>query len=364
MTASVEKPLAAATAWLADETGPASRWVSNVDAAIEVAEVAGWRVPVLFDGPTAATNSYVAGARSAWLDYALDEALGTRGVAAWSARPVRALAGQTMAAAGFSRCAWFDNPLFSTQLPTPGLAAAVPELDAWARTAAPGRLRLWRNVCRDVDAALADALVQQGWQLLPARRIYLCDPSEPSLWKRSHVRRDHKLLKDADARWVAHDDLREEDLPALRRCFQMVFLEKHSRWNPDFTAQFFERQRRQGPLELVALRWNGALVGVLGLYAQGGWLTTPLIGYDTDAPSSLGLYRRLMARLLLEARERGLRLHYSSGAGEFKRNRGGEPALEYTAADPRGLAPGQRQVFSAIASIVQKAAPPILQRYS
>jgi hypothetical protein len=334
-----------------------------VDAQVDVVVAGGLRVPVLFDGPRAAGNSYVAGARAAWLDYALDEAIGGRPLARFATHPARSLLGGVFRAAGFHRCVWFDNPLFSTQLPASGLAAAVPDLDAWARTSAPGRLRLWRNVCREVDAGLADALATQGWHMLPARRIYLCDPSEPALWKRSHVRRDQKLMKDAEVSWVAHGDLREDDLPALRRCFRAVFMEKHSAWNPDFTAAFFERQRERGPLELVALRWNGALVGVLGLYAQGGWLTTPLIGYDTGAPASLGLYRRLMARLLIEARERGLRLHYSSGAGEFKRNRGGEPALEYTAADIRGLAPGQGQVFAVVAAALRTAAPAILQRF-
>jgi hypothetical protein len=352
-----------ASAWLADAPGPVSGWVANVDANAHVVHAGGLRVPVLVDGPAAFSNSYVAGARSAWLDYALDELIDGRRPARFAALPLRATLGGMLRAAGFHRCAWFDNPLFSTQLPAPGLAGAVPALEAWAAASAPGRLRLWRNVCGAVDGGLSETLVRQGWQMLPARQVYLCDPDDSSLWKRNHVRRDQKLMKDPEVSWVTHEALRESDLPALRRCFRAVFIDKHSAWNPDFTAAFFERQRLHGPLEFVALRWNGALVGVLGLYAQAGWLTTPLIGYDTTAPASLGLYRRLMARLLFEARERGLRLHYSSGAGEFKRNRGGEPVLEYTAADARGLAPGQRHAFAVVARGLRSAAPAILQRF-
>jgi hypothetical protein len=46
--------------------------------------------------------------------------------------------------------------------------------------------------------------------------------------------------------------LRESDLPALRRCFRAVFIDKHSAWNPDFTAAFFS--------EIDALVQSGRLV--------------------------------------------------------------------------------------------------------
>lgn len=362
--------MALITAWPAeDDIRSTSPWVANVDATVRTVEAGARRVPVLLDGPRARRNSYVAGAHASWLDYALDEALG-RGtpwqqrVARTTAWPLRAVASAALHAAGFGACAWIDNPLFSTQLPAPGIAATVPAVDAWLRGNAVGRLGLWRNVCRDVDADLYAALRHAGWTLLPARRVYLCDPQDASLWKRNHVKRDQRLMRDGEAQWVEHAALRPDDLPALRACFRAVFIDKHSRWNPDFTPGFFERQLQRGPLELLALRVGGRPAGILGLYAQGGWLTTPLIGYDTSAPPALGLYRRLMARLLHEARERGLRLHYSSGAGDFKANRGGEPVLEYTAAQPGTLPAARRALFSALSALLRRSVPPVLERFA
>lgn len=356
-------------AWMdADGCVEAAHWVANVDARIVRLRHQESSLPMLLDGPHAAYNSYVAGARAAWLDYAAHEALR-------SASPTRqrllkglaiaplALARAAFAAAGFTRAAWLDNPLFSTQLGSPVLASNVAHWRALALQQATDRLLFWRNVCADVEPVLPSALRADGWRLLPARLVYLCDPSSSDLWKRNHVRRDHKLMRSDGLDWVSHAQLTVEDIPALRRCFRAVFFDKHSALNPDFTDAFFARcLQPDSPLELLALRWQGQLVGVLALYIQHGWLTTPLIGYDTTAPGPLGLYRRLMARLLWEAKDRGLRLHYSSGAGDFKRHRGGEPVLEFTAVHSGALSGPKRWMFEQIADQITQHAPALLMR--
>ena len=355
-------------AWM-DEAPNAAHWVANVDARITRLRHAEHSIPLLIDGPRAAQNSYVAGAQAAWLDYAAHEGLRTLSPAQqrWL-RPISwsgmAMAHQVFAAAGFTQAAWLDNPLFSTQLGSPGLAADVAHWRALARSQAAGRPLFWRNVCSEVEPQLPKALRADGWRLLPARRVYLCDPSGSELWKRNHVRRDHKLMCSEGVDWVPHAQLTAHDIPALRACFRAVFFDKHSALNPDFTEAFFARcLLPDSPLELLALRWQGQLVGVLALYVQHGWLTTPLIGYDTAAPGALGLYRRLMARLLWEAKERGLRLHYSSGAGDFKRHRGGEPVLEYTAVHTGALRGPKRWLFERIADQIDQHAPRLLARH-
>lgn len=360
----------AASTWLdAAAQGQATHWVANVDAQVKRLSVAGVSVPLLMDGPTARLNSYVCGAQAAWCDYALEEALralsGPRLRAAHAiGLPLRASAGALMAAAGMHRAAWIDNALFSTQLHDPHLAALAGAVSNEASLFAGERLLLWRNQCAEVDPALFKALQNSGWVMLPARRIYLCDPSDSGLWKRNHVRKDQRLLDDGAVQWLRPSELREADLAELRACFRTLFIDKHSALNPDFTPAFFERcLKKSDPLELHGLRWKGRIVGVLGLYARHGWLTTPLIGYASDVPAQLGVYRRLMAGLLRAARDRGLKLHYSSGAGEFKRNRGGEPFLEYTAANPHFMPAARRAAFELFARPLRQLAPQILERY-
>jgi hypothetical protein len=60
-------------------------------------------------------------------------------------------------------------------------------------------------------------------------------------------------------------------------------------------------------------------------------MVSPVVGYDTSLPQSLGLYRRLAAVPVLTARECGVPLNLSAGVGRFKRLRGGEAVMEYLA---------------------------------
>jgi hypothetical protein len=141
-----------------------------------------------------------------------------------------------------------------------------------------------------------------------------------------------------------------------------LFIDKHSQLNPDFTPAFFEFCLESGFLDLYALRYQGEVVGVLGLYARNGWLTTPLIGYDTTLPQALGLYRRLMALLYRQAGERQLQLHLSSGADAFKRARGGLGHFEYTAIYADHLPRCRQLALAAFARTMNTLAPRALAR--
>jgi hypothetical protein len=57
-------------------------------------------------------------------------------------------------------------------------------------------------------------------------------------------------------------------------------------------------------------------------------MTTPIVGYDVNAPEQLGLYRLLTACVLEESLSSGLIFHMSAGVGHFKRQRGAFQELE------------------------------------
>jgi hypothetical protein len=308
--------------------------------------------------------SYVGNLLSAWVRYPVDEA--QEKLSPSMRLPVSAAAtalSAAMRAAHLHRAALIDNWLISTNL-----HPNIPATD-WtqAREAAvefwPDRPLAIRSVSAAVDPALTAHLQADGWLLVPARLIYLCNPQDPATFTRGHVRRDRKLLDRQDVEIVGPEGLTAADAAALRRCFRMVFMEKHSGLNPDFSDAYFNLCIDQRYLDLYALRHDGHLMGVVGLLERHGWMTTPLIGYDTAQPSALGLYRRLMALLLDKARDSQVQLHYSSGAGQFKTARGGVPAMEYTALYVRHLPWRQRQAAQIFATLLQRFAEPVLRRF-
>ncbi len=341
-------------------------WVANADVAVESIAIAGQQVPLTLLRGTPATNTYVASLHAAWVSYPIAEVVtrATRWQRSQAAAALALAAPLTglLAASGLHRAVLVGNHLLSTNLHPVWNRSDIRQATAELITRFPARPLALRNVCPAVDPLLCEALTASGWQLVPARRIYLVDPRDPAVWKHNHLKRDRKLLHGKDLALAGPADIPGSELPTLRALFRQLFLDKHCALNPDFTPEFFALCQQQRFLDLHALRLDGRAVGVLGVHERDGWVTTPLIGYDTTLPQQLGIYRRLMALLYEEAQRRGCRLHLSSGAGSFKAGRGGEPHLEYTAVFTRHLNLARRLAGDAFTGLLQRFAPRVLER--
>jgi Acetyltransferase (GNAT) domain len=350
----------------ADEAAPsalAAHWVANSSSRLSALSTSAGALPLTFTERSAANEAYVASLRSAWVRYPAFEA--SRALRPSLPEPLARIAlsplDALIVAAGLDRTVIVSNRLVSTNLHTPGLAEDVPHLADALHARFPDRPFALRNVCAAVDPALPSALRRAGWALLPARLVYCCHPRDPALWQRNRVRQDAKLLDHDAVEVIGADALMPTDIPRLRWLYAQVFLLKHSRLNTDYTEAFFADALRTGALDLRALRHEGRLIGVIGLVRQHGWVTTPMLGVDPQAANEAP-YRRLMALLLRLARENGDQLHYSAGAGEFKRARGGEPVIEYTAVFGRHLAAPRRAALAALSVVLISLAPRLLAR--
>jgi len=346
-----------------------NHWVSNVHSDIESVDIAGHSYPVTLLNNSDWQESYVASPRSTWLRYARQEAIrhvapGFAGIMKAASCLIFGPLSALMHASKLDEAAIIGNYLISTNLYPQWNARDIADLTDNMRQRHTDRPLMIRNICPEVSPELTDNLTAQGWKMLPSRMIYLCDPQQKTVWKHNHVKQDVKLLADGQVDIVHQEHLKSCDLHDLRDVFRQLFIDKHSHLNPDFSPAFFELCLETGFLELIGLRWQGRWVGILGLYVhpESGWITTPLIGYDTSLPQELGLYRRLMALLLQQAKERECRLHYSSGASQFKRARGGVPALEYTAVYDDHLPKQQKKYSGIFIKLFQQCAPGMLKR--
>ena len=345
------------------------QWVANTVCDVSSIEIHGRHYPVTLQTQNDWQTSYVVSPRSAWLRYARQEALRQLSPPlAALAKPLSSLllcplAG-LMSASRLDQAAQVANYMMSTNLYQAWMPDEVRQLTEKLCATYPQRPLLIRNICAAVCPEIQQNLLRQGWEMIPARMIYTCDAQEKSVWKHNHVRQDARLLHDGQVELIPHHAIRREDLAPLRQVFRQLFIDKHSYLNPDFTDSFFELCLETQFLEFTGLRYQGRWAGIIGIYshAASGWMTTPLIGYDTSLPQELGLYRRLMAILLGSARDQQLKLHYSSGAGQFKRARGGQPALEYSAVYTRHLPRPVHNAQRLFSRLLQQCAPAILKR--
>ena len=143
----------------------------------------------------------------------------------------------------------------------------------------------------------------------------------------------------------------------------MLYLEKYTSFNPQFTNRLVQLWRETNSLKLFGLRSpTGSIDGVVGCFRRGGVLTAPLVGYDTALPQKLGLYRMLMAIMFQAASDGEFVLNLSSGAASFKRLRGGKPYLEYTAVFCDHLSGYQRRAWRTVAALLNQVGGRVLQR--
>lgn len=112
----------------------------------------------------------------------------------------------------------------------------------------------------------------------------------------------------------------------------------------------------------MGLKKEGRLNAILGYFSRNDVMTTPLFGYDTSIDQKTGLYRMLTAILVEEAKQKSLLLNMSSGAAEFKRCRGAESAIEYTAVYVNHLPYFRRVGWKAFEILINKIGIPLLQK--
>ncbi len=183
----------------------------------------------------------------------------------------------------------------------------------------PGHAIVFRSVNPKESAPLLAALDRAGAMLVPSRQIWWYEAGSEAVTKSPDFRKDVRLLRRGDLGIVPHEAIEEADFENLTKLYSRLYVEKYSRQNPRYTADWLGHLHRENLARFTALREpGGRLVGVEACSELHGVLTSPIVGYDLELPRELGLYRRLAAVPVLEAMKRGIPLNLSAGVGKFK----------------------------------------------
>jgi hypothetical protein len=181
--------------------------------------------------------------------------------------------------------------------------------------------------------------------------------------KTTQFKVDMKRFRRSEYEFVDGSHLTDTDLIRIRELYNMLYIDKYSRFNPQFTEAFFRLAYDCKLLHLKLLRKDEHIDAVMGYFVRNGAMTTPLFGYDTTLPQRTGLYPSLSVYLLREALERELTLHASAGVGPFKKLRGGVPIIEYNAVYDRHLPLRRRMPWSVLKVLADQIAIPVFQKY-
>ncbi len=343
---------------------PVQDFVRNLDAQVEMVAVGDISIPVTVNAGNPG-NAWICSPRATYADCAAEEA--ERYLFPWMIGGGRRLGrhvGNWLGAAGIDRAVAVNNWLVSTNLYPPLREVALPALVDAVRERWPSHAIWFRSLNPTDNADWIAALVASGFRLLVSRQVYLYEDMAALSQRHTNLNRDMRQLARTSLHRVRNQDIVSGDYDRIARLYELLYMEKYSRFNPHYSAAFMRHWHQAGLLKFHGFRdESGLLQCVAGLFRQGATFTTPIVGYDTTLPQSLGLYRLLTACACEAALEQGCRLNFSAGAAGFKRLRGGVPVLEYSAVDARHLPRRTRHAIDVLSVLSRRLGGPLLVRY-
>ncbi|MNI19825.1 hypothetical protein D3C73_732720 [compost metagenome] len=261
-----------------------------------------------------------------------------------------------------------NNWLLSTNLYPELNEKQAQAVVSFVRAAFPNHSIVFRSLNATTNAALMKELGQSGCRMVPSRQVYLLSPHlvhASNSKVRWLIKRDFGLIAKHGYEVLSPEQLTEADMPRLVELYNQLYLDKYSRYNPQFSENFFKLAWSKKLLNLYALhnREEGRIDAVLGFFSRNGIMTTPVFGYDTSLPKALGLYRMLSAVLIGLARDHGYLLHESSGAAQFKRNRGANSDIEYSAVFDKHLPLYRRIGWTFLGAVLRGIGVPLMRKY-
>lgn len=261
----------------------------------------------------------------------------------------------------FDRVVYVNNWLLSTNLYPPMGDGVMQALAESLPRHFPDRAVVFRSVDAQRSPRLFDVLKQAGYRMVLSRQVWLQDPQVSV--KTGQFKEDMRHFRRSGYELIDASQIADTDLPRIRDLYSMLYIQKYSPFNPQFTEEFIRLARDCGTLHLKAFCREGRIDAMLGYFVRNGALTAPLFGYDTSLPQKMALYRTLSVQLIREAQEHGVIVHASAGVGPFKKLRGGVPVIEYNAVYDRHLPPARRRPWTLLKFLSDKIAIPVFQKY-
>lgn len=335
--------------------------VSNVAARLSEMDVAGRTMPVTVDDG-AIGGSYVCSPHSAYVLYARAE-LDLLEIG-WTAYPSRAaLAGLDLVlkAARINRIVHLGNWLLSTNLHGGWRGEGVEAAREALVEAHPDHLLGIRSVDDWSSPGLREALIADGWILVPSRQIWVVDDLVRDWTKRNDFANDRRLVARSPLAISELERMEPGDARRIADLYDMLYVGKYSALNPVLTPAFILASARTGMMSYrVARDAAGTIMAVAGIWERGGVMTAPVVGYDMARPQREGYYRIAAWMFMDRAMQAGWRLHGSAGAAHFKRMRGARAIIEWNAYHAAHLSTARRKAVEALAMLLKRFVVPVM----
>ncbi len=308
-----------------------SRYIDNVHTDLGIL-IAGECVFPITINSSEYENSYVCSPYSYYISYAQESlhAIATpfmqktlRGIL-WGASKI-------LRHCQFNQVVVVNNWFTSTTLYPPIEGATLQKIISFLQKEFPHHTILFRSIDPHMSTFYYTQLQTMGFEYVASRQVFFIDPHQSTLFESRLFKSDVKLLRNSGYEIIEREQLLQEDMARLADLYKQVFIDKYSRLNPMWNQNYVRLALSDELLHFKGLKKNGRVDGIVGYVIRHGKMFCSLFGYDQTISQETGLYRLLSTVLMLNAHEKKVRFHLSSGASMFKKIRKAEECIEYTA---------------------------------
>ena len=315
-------------------------------------------LPLSFGHPPSG-ESFVCSPYSQYIHYAEEELRLVPGPGRGPLRLLIRILGWWFRRAHLNRVVMVNNWLLTTNLYQDW---DDPQVPSFLVKAFPDRAIVFRTVNPRLDERLLGCLTQHGYRKLVSRQVYL---RHWQLSANRQLRNDLKSYRKTRYRLVR--ELCESDLTRATDLYEALYIRKYSSLNPRFRVRFLKLLQESQAMFFRGFRSpEGRLDAFLAFNVRrrhfGPVMSQPLFGYDTSLPKELALYRLLSTQTYLEGLEHRRWVHMSAGVGEFKRNRGASPVIEYNCVHHAHLPFRRRLPWLLLEHVLRRVAAPLLAK--
>lgn len=231
----------------------------------------------------------------------------------------------------FNKVVIVNNWFYSTNLYPQLQVEQLIQVTQFLQQSFPDHAIVFRSVDPCTSPVCYQTLQRIGFEYIATRQIFFLNPRNSSLFESRLFKSDLKLLKGSEYQVIDGKEIKEEELLRLLELYHDLYIGKYSTLNPKFNEEFLRLMLKENLMQFKALKKDGRIDGVIGYVERNGKMYCPFFGYDRHVPKEAALYRLLCTILTLEAYNRSLFFHQSSGASMFKKIRKAHDCIEYTA---------------------------------
>lgn len=344
---------------------PIGESISNIQAEFKTYRVGDFEMPICVLEANS-KSSYVVSPMSQCILYPLQELhlLKNKFLEFFGVGALKSL-GSILAWGGIDKCVVLNSLCLSTNLWGEPESQHFDQVFQELLRDYPDHCLIIRSLDNRMHKEFISKICSAGFKASVARQVFYFDGRTGSYLKKYVLKRDLKLAAKFRMRWLNAEEISEEHLKRAWEFFKQLYLEKHSTLNPQFSWEFWKDAFETSAFDLdVLVDQSNQAVAMAGYYETQDLLSTPMVGYDLARPAEEGLYRILVCRVLERAAKKKKLLNFSSGAGEFKRRRGGESEIEYLLSYSEHLPLKRRLAWGTLEKLSKSFAKPVLEKWT